>query len=231
MVVNNQIIYYPYRGVVTYIFITLLIILSVFIFTGVAGIAFVKAGIPRFMIPLLLTSMILFSTINIPIIRREYSRIGIFFEEYSFLGITYRVPVFRSRRMETVIAVNIGGAVIPCIIALYIIISYWIYMWEMLTSIILVAIVTNIVAKPVKGIGIVAPALVPPLIAAIVAFITVPLNPAPIAFVSGTLGTLIGADLLNLHRIHDLEARFVSIGGAGIFDGIFLSGILAALLA
>ena len=45
------------------------------------------------------------------------------------------------------------------------------------------------------------------------------------------MGTLIGADLTNLHRISGLGAQVASIGGAGTFDGIFLSGILAVILA
>jgi uncharacterized membrane protein len=44
------------------------------------------------------------------------------------------------------------------------------------------------------------------------------------------LGTLIGADITNLHRIPRLGAKIASIGGAGTFDGVFLSGILAVLL-
>ena len=56
-------------------------------------------------------------------------------------------------------------------------------------------------------------------------------NVAAVAYVSGTLGTLIGADLLNLSRIQGLGAPVVSIGGAGTFDGIFLTGIVAVLLA
>ena len=52
-----------------------------------------------------------------------------------------------------------------------------------------------------------------------------------IAYVSGSLGTLIGADLLNLHRIAYLGAPVASIGGAGTFDGVFLTGIVAILLA
>jgi uncharacterized membrane protein len=59
----------------------------------------------------------------------------------------------------------------------------------------------------------------------------VPTGPAPTAYVAGTLGTLIGADLLNLHKIKHLNAPVVSIGGAGTFDGIFLTGILAVLLS
>jgi uncharacterized membrane protein len=52
-----------------------------------------------------------------------------------------------------------------------------------------------------------------------------------VAYVAGTIGTLVGADLLNLRRVQDLGAPVVSIGGAGTFDGIFVTGILAVLLA
>jgi uncharacterized membrane protein len=54
---------------------------------------------------------------------------------------------------------------------------------------------------------------------------------AALAYISGTLGTLIGADLLNLGKIHGLGAPVASIGGAGTFDGIFLTSIAAVLLA
>jgi uncharacterized membrane protein len=53
----------------------------------------------------------------------------------------------------------------------------------------------------------------------------------PTAYVAGTLGTLIGADILNLNKIRYMRAPVASIGGAGTFDGIFLSGIIAVLLA
>jgi uncharacterized membrane protein len=51
------------------------------------------------------------------------------------------------------------------------------------------------------------------------------------AYIAGSLGTLIGADLLNLDKVRGLGAPVVSIGGAGTFDGIFLAGIVAVLLA
>jgi uncharacterized membrane protein len=66
---------------------------------------------------------------------------------------------------------------------------------------------------------------------------------APVAYIAGTLGTLIGADLLNLRAIlrgsllpateaEETPAKVIdSIGGAGVFDGIFLTGILAPFLA
>ncbi|TDA34704.1 MAG: hypothetical protein DSO02_02190, partial [Hadesarchaea archaeon] len=52
----------------------------------------------------------------------------------------------------------------------------------------------------------------------------------PLAYLSGTLGTLVGADLMNLNKVERLGAPVVSIGGAGTFDGIFLTGIFSVLL-
>jgi uncharacterized membrane protein len=75
------------------------------------------------------------------------------------------------------------------------------------------------------------PVLAPPLITAVVAVLLSRRLAGPLAYVSGSLGTLIGADLLNLDKLHGLGAPIASIGGAGTFDGIFVTGILAALLA
>jgi len=94
-----------------------------------------------------------------------------------------------------------------------------------------VAIITHVVARPVKGVGIATPAFIPPLVAALSAFLLQSDAPQVIAYVAGVLGTLIGADLSNLHLIPKLGAPVASIGGAGTFDGVFLSGIIAVLLA
>ncbi len=79
--------------------------------------------------------------------------------------------------------------------------------------------------------GIAVPTLIPPAVAALVAVILSRQSTAPLAYVAGSMGTLIGADILNLHILPTLEASVASIGGAGTFDGVFLSGILAVLLA
>ena len=99
-----------------------------------------------------------------------------------------------------------------------------------LVGVLTVALVTHAVARPVKGVGIATPAFIPPIAAAVAAFILLPTQPKTIAYVAGTLGTLIGADLLNLRKIPKLGAPVASIGGAGTFDGVFLSGIIAVLL-
>ena len=58
-----------------------------------------------------------------------------------------------------------------------------------------------------------------------------PEHAAHLAYISGVLGVLIGADMLRLNTIAALGTPVAAIGGAGTFDGIFLTGIIAALLA
>jgi uncharacterized membrane protein len=86
-------------------------------------------------------------------------------------------------------------------------------------------------AEPVVGLGIALPMFVPAIATAIVALALSGQYAAILAYVGGSLGTLIGADLLNLGKIQDLGAPVASIGGAGTFDGIFVTGILAVFIA
>ena len=105
-------------------------------------------------------------------------------------------------------------------------------MW--LNGLIATAVITAIVhmlAYPVPGVGIAVPVFVAPVATALVALLLARENAAALAYVSGSLGTLIGADLLNLDTVRGLGAPVASIGGAGTFDGIFLTGIMAVLLA
>jgi uncharacterized membrane protein len=80
-------------------------------------------------------------------------------------------------------------------------------------------------------VGIVVPMFVPPLVAAGVGLILAFRRAPPLAYVAGSMGTLIGADITNLWNLAPLGAPFVSIGGAGTFDGVFLTGIIAGLIA
>lgn len=130
----------------------------------------------------------------------------------------------------TVVAVNLGGAIVPTVLSLYLIALHGIWAQAFVAGA-LVAAVTHLLAKPVAGLGIAVPIFVPPFIAAAAALLLEPHSAPALAYAAGTLGTLIGADLANLSRIRDLGAPVVSIGGAGTFDGIFLTGVLAVLLA
>jgi uncharacterized membrane protein len=95
----------------------------------------------------------------------------------------------------------------------------------------LVAAVCHHIAQPVPGLGIALPVFVPPLTTAVVAIVLSRRYAGPLAYISGTLGTLIGADLLNIAKVQGLGAPIASIGGAGTFDGIFITGLLAVLYA
>jgi uncharacterized membrane protein len=98
-------------------------------------------------------------------------------------------------------------------------------------AVVIIAFVIHTMATPVRGVGIAVPVFAPVVVTAILAFILSREYAAPLAYVGGSMGTLIGADLLNLDKISGLGAPVASIGGAGTFDGIFLTGILAVLLA
>jgi uncharacterized membrane protein len=147
----------------------------------------------------------------------------------NYFGMQYQVPVV-SHWQGTVIAVNVGGAVIPTLMSLYLLATR--QLWAKATvAIAIVAVVIHWLADPVPGLGIAVPVFVPVLITAATAMLLSRVDAAPLAYIAGSLGTLIGADLSNLDKVRGLGAPVASIGGAGTFDGIFLTGILAVLLA
>jgi len=129
-----------------------------------------------------------------------------------------------------VIAVNVGGAVIPTLMSIYLLITRNLWVKGAI-AIAIVALVLHWLAYPVPGIGIAVPVFCPAVTTAVVALLLSREFAAPLAYIGGSLGTLIGADLTNLDKVRGLGAPVASIGGAGTFDGIFLTGILAVLLA
>ena len=209
-------------------FLLLLIFLFALVQLGIFTIAFQKLGIPPSQLFLLLFATLVGSFINIPIARLEGEPVEDEIVTFSVWGVPYRVRV--PRRRETVLAVNVGGALIPFLLSLHL----WGrlgFAWQPILGVALVALVTNRLSKPVRGVGIVVPLFIPPILAALVALILAPGFSAPVAYISGTMGTLLGADIMNLKKIKNIGAPVASIGGAGTFDGIFLTGIIAVLLA
>jgi uncharacterized membrane protein len=129
-----------------------------------------------------------------------------------------------------VVAINVGGAVIPVVLSLYLMVVNRLYGLSLL-GIAIVAAIMHSVAQPVPGLGIAMPIFMPPLVTAVVALILSRQYAGPLAYICGSLGTLIGADLLNFNVIQGLGAPVASIGGAGTFDGIFVTGLMAVILA
>ena len=168
------------------------------------------------------------SLINIPVYHKEieyYEAVDEFTSIFTrFFGI--KVPLVQKR----IIALNLGGAILPGLLCLYLLFRVDLNSVVMATGV--TTIFSYLLSRPVKGVGIVIPAFIPPIIAALAALIFADRESAPaVAYISGVLGILIGADLLRLHQIKRLGLSFLSIGGAGVFDGIFIVGIIAVLLA
>jgi len=187
-----------------------------------------RIGISLGWMAIILADALLGSMINIPVARLR-SEVGQENTPVTVFGVTYRIPV-AIRTGSTTIAVNVGGAIVPSAVAIYLICHDRLPLNTLFATLIVTALVFA-VARPVAGVGIVTPSLVPPLVTALAAIWLGGHFVAAVAYVAGTFGTLVGAELLNMPRVRSLQAPMVSIGGAGTFDGVFLTGLVAVLLA
>ena len=210
------------------VFFVLAVILLPFLLLGLIGEAFLRLGLPPGLVFSLLILTLLGSLVNIPIYR--FASREVYGDQIiSYFGMRVRVPP--SPTHQTVLAVNVGGAVIPVCLCIYLLanIPFGLYLPVLVG---LVTLVVNRLARPVKGLGIAVPGFIPPLLAALGAYLLCPWHlRAPCAYIASTLGILIGADLLKLREIPKLGAPVASIGGAGTFDAIFFGGIIAVLLS
>lgn len=211
--------FFPVGFLIFFLFILFLPILLLLVFFKVITLGFEKLGFSPQATILILLLMLICSGINIPLTKRKL----VYVSERSFFGL-FRKPKLRISG----IAINLGGAIIPILLSFYFLskLAEW---KPVLIATLLMVIVSKFFARIIPGRGITVPALIPPLFAAFFAWILAPEFIAPCAFISGVLGTLIGADILNLKKAKKLGPGLFSIGGAGVFDGIFLVGIISAL--
>ena len=190
--------------------------------------AYTKLGVGPGVALLLLFGSLVGSYFNIPITMLP-GRVAHSGEIVDFFGMRYVVPLV-TQWPGTLLAVNVGGAVIPTIMSVYLVLRYQLWVRGAI-AVVVIAFFMHMIATPVEGVGIAVPVFAPVVVTALLAFLLSREYAAPLAYIGGSMGTLVGADLLNLGRIGDLGAPVASIGGAGTFDGIFLTGILAVLLA
>lgn len=211
-------------------FILLLLFLLPFLFflfqVGIISVAFDKLGIsPSLALSFYLLSLFA-SSINIPLYKREVETPP--FLEY--FPLDFLVGNYPQIYKEQVIAVNVGGCIIPLAMSLYI--ASKVPVVNFILAFAFVTLATYVVAKPVEGIGIIMPFWASPIISVIAAWVFSPSQyTAQIAFSAGITGTLLGADILHLKDFVLKKPGILSIGGAGVFDGIYLTGIIAAFLS
>jgi len=146
-------------------------------------------------------------------------------QETQFFGLVHKTQ-FRAIGLS----INVGGAVIPILLSFLVMFTKVPIIPTLIATLAMIALSWKL-ARVEPGRGISLPMFVPPIAASILGFLVAPHAAAFVAFVSGVLGVLIGADLLHIKQARAREGSMLSIGGAGVFDGIFLVGIFAVLLA
>jgi uncharacterized membrane protein len=225
---NSEVHYLPMTPGLFSILVVLVAGLILLIQLRILRYAYMRLGVGPGIALLLLFGSLIGSYFNIPVtvLPGVPVRSG---EVVDFFGMRYVVPVV-VRWPGTVLAVNVGGAVIPTLMSAYLVMRYQLW-FKAALAVIAIAFIIHTMATPVRGIGIAVPVFAPVIVTAILAFMLSREYAPPLAYIGGSMGTLIGADLLNLDKISGLGAPVASIGGAGTFDGIFLTGILAVLLA
>jgi len=168
------------------------------------------------------------SLMNIPVYEKEGS---VVVRRYSFFGIIYS----RRERSRITVAVNVGGCIIPSILAVKLLAEVPIHLW--FPGFVISSMIIYMYARPIQGIGIAVPTFIPPVIAALTSYFSIiyfsyPIQLLPkLSFATGVLSALFGADILHLKDLSKIGSGVMSIGGAGTFDGIFLTGIFAVVFS
>lgn len=205
-----------------------LALLLILVQIGILRYAYMRLGVSSGAAFFLLLASLAGSYVNIPIVALGDEPM-VKEHEVTYFGMRYIVPTLIDLP-QVILAVNVGGAVIPTLLSIYLLSKNDIWGRGVIATA-CVAAICYALAEPVRGVGIALPIFVAPLAAAFIAIVVSWRNAAPLAYVGGSLGVLIGADLLNLNKMQGLGTPVVSIGGAGTFDGIFLAGMMAVLLA
>jgi len=203
----------------------LLVMMTAFLLVGLINQAFQELGFSPLIAFFLIVGVLIGSVINIPVWNmkgmKEYHTYDSSFPPKKVKVVSEGV---------TKVSVNVGGAIIPAAMSVFLLsrLDERLYL-PLLFATTLMALACYKLSRTVEGRGIAMPALVPPVLASLMALLIAPHNAASIAFISGVTGVLVGADLMNMGKIMKV-ADSISIGGAGTFDGIFLTGMLSVLL-
>jgi uncharacterized membrane protein len=219
-----------------------------FLFVTVAGwfLSFFKGilvenlGLPQQYFWSITLLSLISSFVNLPLFVLESEDHVPLVERVESFGVVYEIPKLEVSRKQTLVLINLGGAIIPSIISLYMLYSIYrlsstplLSIAQALVVLIVVSLNTHQSAQIVEGLGITTPAWGPPTMTAFVVFLVNYFSPVSfpmqVAYIGGTLGALIGADLMNLDKIAGV-GPVVSIGGAGTFDGVYLTGLVSVLL-
>jgi len=220
----------PLSVIALVLLIALVILIIPLLFLGLVGAAFTRLGFSWIAALAVVLLMLFGSFVNIPMYRIKRDMVRVDTQELPFAS----QPVW-----ETVIALNLGGAVIPVAVSAYLLyrataVVGTAILQPVAAGIFIVAIIAWLATRYIPGYGLRAPLFMPGLVAILCGLLLTGgtgLLAGVTAFVAGTLGTLLGAGIAQLPRIRDMEIPEVSIGGSGMFGAIFLACILSAIIA
>lgn len=178
-------------------------VVFMFLFYKAMSFSFQKMGIPRHLVIPALVAILIGGFLNI--------------------------PVWRSG--STTVAVNVGGAIVPLLISFYLLRKA--PLLKTALAVAAVATVSALLAEvdPYKGIYLRFGFLILPFTAVSLGLILARRDAPQVAFIAGTVGAVIGVDLVHLSELIQLDNAYMSVGGRGVFDGILTTGIIAAVLA
>ena len=137
------------------------------------------------------------------------------------------------------VGINTGGALIPILLSTYLIVNKRLPVKKLVIALVIVSFVTFLVTTPVPEKGIVAYFpywLLPAFVSGVSSIFLLwknQIKAAPFAYVIGTLGVLIGADFFHLPLLLSYNSNTITtavIGGANVFDMVFITGILAVFV-
>lgn len=195
---------------------------------GLMTLSFEKLGLSSDSAMLLLFTSLLGSLLNLPLTSIECQHPPQPPEPFQF-GLLRGAPEPFTGR--TIIAVNVGGCLVPLFFCAYLLRQYNFDLLEVTLGVSAVSAVSYAFSRPIPGLGIGMPIFIAPVTAALIALLLDGGQSAPLAYVCGSMGVLFGADVLRLKDIRAMGVPVAAIGGAGTFDGIFMTGIVAVLLS
>ncbi len=195
----------------------------------------VSIGVNPLLALTLTLGSLLTSYINVTIVEITYYTPFAPFGDFMKL---FPIPIVMQRVDKLFIELNVGGAIIPVAVSIYLILTYLINNTAVMALFIMSLIISSFInwldSRVIPGIGVALPTALPVLLTltfTLIATILFRANPLGFSYSLGSLSTLIGADLLNIGRVVRSMRGYVAIGGAGVFDGIYITGLASLVLA
>src|SRR5437879_10449871 len=163
---DSQVHYLPLTPGLFSILVLLFAGLIILIQLRILRYAYMRLGIGPGMALLLLFGSLIGSYFNIPItiLPGPVKSAQI----VDFYGMRYVVPLVTSWP-GTVLAVNVGGAVIPTLMSTYMVLRYQLWL-KATIAVAVIAVVIHSMATPVHGVGIAVPVFAPVVVTAVLAF-------------------------------------------------------------